>query len=79
MAPAPDLVGGTHDDALEWLGGPAGARDGVGWLSSGVIDGIPKTHIKDAYPKLFAIHAAIDGMAKVRAWKKKNPHHYKGK
>lgn len=51
----------------------------VGWLSSGVIDGIPKTHIKDAYPKLFAIHAAIDDMAKVRAWKRKNPHHYKGK
>ena len=49
----------------------------VGWLSSGVIDGIPKTFIKETFPEVWAVHAAVDAMPEVAAWKKKNPHHYK--
>jgi glutathione S-transferase len=49
----------------------------VGWLSSGVIDGIPKTYISSNFPSLFAVHAAIDKDPKVVAWKAKNPHHYR--
>jgi glutathione S-transferase len=49
----------------------------VGWLSSGVIDGIPKTFIKEMFPGVWAVHAAVDAMPEVAAWKRKNPHHYK--
>ena len=33
----------------------------VGWLSSGVIDGIPPTYIASAFPRLWALHVAVDG------------------
>lgn len=31
----------------------------VGWLSSGVIDGIPSTYVQQ-FPKLWALHCAVD-------------------
>jgi glutathione S-transferase len=49
----------------------------VGWLSSGVIDGIPKDYVQRTYPNLYKVHAGIDALPKVGQWKAKNPHHYK--
>uniref|UniRef100_A0A7S0P2V9 Glutathione transferase n=1 Tax=Calcidiscus leptoporus TaxID=127549 RepID=A0A7S0P2V9_9EUKA len=48
----------------------------VGWISSGVIDGIPTTYIQSTFPLLWALHCAIDKEPKVAQWKAKNPHHY---
>lgn len=49
----------------------------VGWLSSGVIDGIPKTYIQSSFPHLWALHCAVDREPKVEAWKALHPHHYR--
>lgn len=48
----------------------------VGWLSSGVIDGIPPTYIQATFPLLWALHCAVDQEPKVTEWKAMNPHHY---
>mmetsp|Transcript_77410 Transcript_77410/g.127946 ORF Transcript_77410/g.127946 Transcript_77410/m.127946 type:complete len:222 (-) Transcript_77410:148-813(-) len=48
----------------------------VGWLSSGVIDGIPSTYVQQQFPKLWALHCAVDQLPKLAEWKAKNPHHY---
>jgi len=48
----------------------------VGWISSGILDGIPQTYIRDTFPKLWALHVALDKDPKVVAWKTKHPHHY---
>ena len=48
----------------------------VGWLSSGVIDGIPTTYIRDTFPLLWALHSAVDAHPKVGEWKQQHPHHY---
>jgi len=49
----------------------------VGWISSGILDGIPQTYIRDTFPNLWALHVAIDQDPKVMEWKAKNPHHYR--
>lgn len=49
----------------------------VGWISSGVIDGIPSTYIQTNFPLLWALHRAVDQEPKVMAWKAQNPHHYR--
>lgn len=49
----------------------------VGWLSGGIIDGIPRDYIQKCFPNLYAVHAAIDAMPKVKQWKAANPHHYR--
>lgn len=49
----------------------------VGWLSSGVIDGIPSAFIKQSFPQLWAVHASVDAMPKVRQWKAAHPHQYR--
>lgn len=49
----------------------------VGWLSSGVIDGIPTSYVRQSFPNLYGVHAAVDGMPKVAQWKAANPHHYR--
>jgi len=49
----------------------------VGWFSSGTIDGIPRDWIQKWFPKLYAVHAAVDAMPKVKQWKAAHPHHYR--
>lgn len=49
----------------------------VGWISSGVIDGIPPTYIQTSFPTLWSLHCAIDRDAKVRDWKSKHARHYR--
>ena len=49
----------------------------VGWLSSGVIDGIPPTYIASAFPRLWALHQAVDALPKVAEWKKAHPRNYR--
>jgi len=49
----------------------------VGWLSSGVIDGIPRDYVQRTFPNLWKVHAGVDALPKVNQWKAKNPHHYK--
>jgi len=49
----------------------------VGWLSSGVLDGIPPTYVQKCYPLLYALHSAIDKMPKVAEWKSQHPHQYR--
>ena len=49
----------------------------VGWLSSGVIDGIPATYVRDTFPNLHAVHVAADALPKVAEWKAAHPHQYR--
>eukprot|EP00931_Biecheleriopsis_adriatica_P097862 TRINITY_DN7171_c0_g1_i1.p1 TRINITY_DN7171_c0_g1~~TRINITY_DN7171_c0_g1_i1.p1 ORF type:complete len:225 (-),score=38.37 TRINITY_DN7171_c0_g1_i1:131-805(-) len=49
----------------------------VGWLSSGVLDGIPTDYIARAFPELWKLHRNIDAQPKVAEWKARNPHHYR--
>ncbi|CAE7354245.1 GST1 [Symbiodinium sp. CCMP2456] len=49
----------------------------VGWISSGVIDGIAPTYMQTTFPLLWALHCAVDQDPKVAEWKMRNPHHYK--
>lgn len=51
----------------------------VGWFSSGTIDGIPRDYIQKTFPSVYKVHAAVDSLPKVKQWKAKNPHHYKGR
>ena len=49
----------------------------VGWLSSGVIDGIPATFVQQQFPGLWAVHLAVDALPKVKEWKAAHPHQYR--
>lgn len=49
----------------------------VGWISSGVLDGIPPNYIQSSFPMLWTLHRAVDQMPKVVEWKKNNPRHYR--
>ena len=49
----------------------------VGWLSSGIIDGIPSNYISAAFPRLWGLHVAVDALPKVVEWKQAHPRHYK--
>jgi len=48
----------------------------VGWISSGVLDGIPRTYVKTTFPRMWALHCAIDKEPKVVEWKVKHPRQY---
>lgn len=48
----------------------------VGWISSGVLDGIPRTYIESTFPHLWSLHCAVDQLPQVEDWKKRHPHHY---
>ena len=48
----------------------------VGWLSSGILDGIPTTFVAEASPLLWALHCTVDQEPGVVAWKKQHPRHY---
>ena len=41
----------------------------VGWLSCGVIDGIPATYVSSTFPHLSELVAAVDAHPKVGEWK----------
>jgi len=41
----------------------------IGWLSSGVIDGIPKDYISNTFPQITALCAKVDCHPKVQEWK----------
>ena len=43
----------------------------VGWLSSGIIDGIPVDYVSSTFPHLAALVAAVDAHPKVGEWKPK--------
>lgn len=49
----------------------------VGWISSGVIDGIPQSYIQTAFPTLWRLHCAVDRERKVQEWKAQHPRHYR--
>ena len=48
----------------------------VGWLSSGVIDGIPAEYVSDTFPALASVVSAVDAHEKVVEWKKLHPQSY---
>ena len=48
----------------------------VGWLSSGVLDGIPPSFVQSTFPRLWALHTSVDLEPKVAEWKAKHPRHY---
>lgn len=48
----------------------------IGWISSGVIDGIPTIYVKTQFPNLWQLHCIVDQLPKLAEWKAKNPHHY---
>lgn len=47
----------------------------VGWLSSG-LDGIPSGYVRESFPKLWALHQAVDKDEQVLFWKAKHARHY---
>lgn len=49
----------------------------MGWLSSGVIDGIPPTYIASSFPRLWQLHQAVDALPKVAEWKQAHANHYR--
>jgi glutathione S-transferase len=49
----------------------------VGWISSGVLDGIPRNYVESCFPLTWAVHCTVDKMPKVAEWKAMNPHHYR--
>lgn len=51
----------------------------VGWISSGVLDGIPPSYIHSTFPLLWALHRAVDEEPKVVEWKANHPRHYRGR
>lgn len=51
----------------------------VGWLSCGVLDGIPTDYVQRSFPLLWKLHCHVDTMHKVQEWKSRNPHHYRGR
>lgn len=51
----------------------------VGWLTSGVIDGIPNDYVAKCFPMLWSLHKAIDSMPKVVEWKAAHQRQYRGR
>uniref|UniRef100_A0A7S1FQR5 Glutathione S-transferase n=1 Tax=Corethron hystrix TaxID=216773 RepID=A0A7S1FQR5_9STRA len=51
----------------------------VGWLSSGVVDGIPVNFVESTFPALSKLVATVDADSKVNEWKAKYPDLYGGK
>lgn len=49
----------------------------VGWLSCGVIDGIPTDYIAQVFPNLWKLHCKIDTMPEVDNYKQRHPRHYR--
>lgn len=41
----------------------------VGWISGGVIDGIPKDFVSTNFPQITQVCASVDSNAKVKEWK----------
>lgn len=49
----------------------------VGWISSGILDGVPTSYVEQSFPLLWQLHRAVDQLPKVLEWKARNPHHYR--
>jgi len=49
----------------------------VGWISSGVLDGIPRDYVARTFPLLNKLHLQVDALPEVGEWKRHNPHHYR--
>eukprot|EP00966_Prymnesium_polylepis_P259302 5989287-Prymnesium_polylepis.1 len=48
----------------------------AGWVSSGNIDGIPKSFVADNFPAISKVCAAVDAHPKVCEWKALHPKNY---
>ena len=48
----------------------------AGWLSAGVIDGIPAGFVGESFPALARVVATVDAHDKVREWKARYPQFY---
>ena len=48
----------------------------VGWLTSGVIDGIPNDYVPSTFPALATLVQTVDANTKVQEWKAKYPRFY---
>jgi glutathione S-transferase len=51
----------------------------VGWVDSGVLDGIPNKYATDTFPALAKVVTAVDANPKVKEWKEKYPKLYSKK
>lgn len=49
----------------------------VGWISKGVIDGIPQQYVASTFPALSKLVAMVDTHPKVCEWKRMHPNNYK--
>jgi len=48
----------------------------VGWITGGVIDGIPSDYVTSTFPSLSKLVATVDAHPKVVEWKEAHPHNY---
>ena len=51
----------------------------VGWLSSGVMDGVPADFVDSTFLALSKLVATVDANSKVQEWKAKHPMFYDAK
>lgn len=73
--------GSTTSQAAPYIAASLSVADlalwrAVGWLSSGILDGIPTTYVQSSFPTTWALHLAVDAMPKVVEWKRMHPKHY---
>jgi glutathione S-transferase len=47
-----------------------------GWLSSGILDGVPLDYVATTLPRLMEHHRRIDGMPEVQQWMRAHPANY---
>ena len=50
----------------------------VGWLSGGVVDGLPTDYVASTFPAVSKLVATVDAHPKVVAWKAAHPGNYPG-
>ncbi|CAD7926942.1 unnamed protein product [Amoebophrya sp. A120] len=48
----------------------------VGWVSSGILDGIPTKWVQESFPLLWQVHRQVDSMPETQSWKGKHSKFY---
>lgn len=49
----------------------------VGWMTCGMIDGVPRDYIPQCFPNLWQVHVNISKMPQVQQWQAAHPSNYK--
>ena len=47
-----------------------------GWLSSGILDGVPHNYVSKSFPRLMEHHSRVHALPEVQEWMRAHPAHY---